>query len=59
MRGANDGAVTLVSQLVMRAQTQSRMVRGFDETHRSILRSDTVAALVNEQLAALPAPLTH
>jgi len=53
VRAANDGAVTLASQLVMRAQAQSRIVRGFDESHRSILRSDAVATLVNEQLAAL------
>lgn len=59
VRGANDGAVTLVSQLAMRAQMQSRMVRGFDESHRSILRSDEVAALVNAHLAALPATVAH
>lgn len=59
VREANDGAVTLASQLALRAQAQSRMVRGFDESHRSILRSDTVAALVNEQLAALAATSAH
>ena len=55
VRGANDGVVTIASQLEMRAQAQTRMVRGFDENHTSILRSDDVAALVNEQLAAIAA----
>jgi pimeloyl-ACP methyl ester carboxylesterase len=55
MRTANDGAVTLKSQLVPRAQAQARTVRGFDESHRTILRSPDVAALVNEELAGLAA----
>lgn len=55
VRAANDGAVTLKSQLVPRAQAQARTVRGFNETHRTILRSADVAALINEELAALAA----
>jgi len=52
----NDGVVTLVSQLLPLAQTQARTVRGFNETHRTILRSAEVSALVNQQLAALAPP---
>jgi len=52
VRGANDGAVTIASQLDMRAQEQSRVVRGFDESHGSILRSDDVAAFLNQRLAS-------
>lgn len=50
VRGANDGAVTLASQLDVRAQNQSRAVRGFDESHGSILRSDAVTAFLAEEL---------
>ena len=55
VRVANDGVVTLSSQLVARAQIQARTVRGFNETHRGILLSADVAALLNEQLAAVAA----
>ena len=57
VRGANDGAVTIASQLDMRAQTQSRVVRGFDESHGSILRSEDVIAFLNEELGRAAAPL--
>ena len=53
LRGANDGAVTLASQLVPRAQMQARQVRGFDESHRTILRSPDVAALIHQKLEDL------
>ncbi len=55
VRGANDGVVTLESQLDPRAQAQARTMRGFNETHRGILRSPDVAALVNRELALLAA----
>jgi pimeloyl-ACP methyl ester carboxylesterase len=55
MRPANDGAVTLASQLLPRAQAESRVVRGLNESHRSILRSAEAAALLNQELAALAA----
>lgn len=53
VRGPNDGAVTIVSQLVLRAQEQSRTVRGFDESHSGILRSDAVAEMITRELAAV------
>jgi triacylglycerol esterase/lipase EstA (alpha/beta hydrolase family) len=46
----NDGAVTLVSQLRLEAQRAATLVRGYDETHTSILKSKTVSALVNKIL---------
>jgi pimeloyl-ACP methyl ester carboxylesterase len=52
---ANDGVVTLASQLLPRAQTEARMMHGFDETHRTILRSADLSAMVHEQLAPLAA----
>ena len=55
VRGANDGVVTLASQLDLRAQAQAGRVRGFDETHTTILQSSDVADLMNAQLAALAA----
>lgn len=46
---ANDGVVTLSSQLAPAFQRQATRVMGFDETHTGILRSARVAA----ELAAL------
>lgn len=48
--GANDGTVTLSSQLVPLAQEQAEKVKGFDEGHAAILRSESVAATVRELL---------
>lgn len=53
VRAANDGAVTVASQLDLRAQAHTHQVRGFDATHSTILQSPEVAALINAQLAAL------
>jgi pimeloyl-ACP methyl ester carboxylesterase len=50
MGGANDGAVTLASQLPLPMQAQAVEVRGFDETHRTILRSAEVAHALNAAL---------
>lgn len=44
---ANDGAVAVSSELAMPVQRQASRVVGFDETHRSILRSAEVSAELN------------
>ncbi len=44
---ANDGTVTLSSELWMPIQRQAAQVLGFDETHTGILRSPDVAAHLN------------
>jgi pimeloyl-ACP methyl ester carboxylesterase len=49
---ANDGAVTLNSQLDPRAQQQAKRMYGFDVGHGAILRSPQAAAVVNGLLAA-------
>jgi len=46
-REANDGTVTVSSQLSMPIQLQAARVTGFDESHTSILRSPEVAAQLN------------
>jgi pimeloyl-ACP methyl ester carboxylesterase len=51
----NDGSVTVASQLLPHALLLARRVRGFDESHMSILRNTGVAALLNEELATLAA----
>jgi pimeloyl-ACP methyl ester carboxylesterase len=48
---ANDGAVTVSSELSMPIQRQAAHVMGFDETHISILHSSDVAAQLNAVLA--------
>lgn len=44
---ANDGTVAVSSELSMPIQQQAAHVRGFDETHTSILANRDVAALVS------------
>jgi pimeloyl-ACP methyl ester carboxylesterase len=51
--GSSDGVVTLASQLRLEAQEEARSVRGYDETHTSILESAAVAARLAEVLADL------
>ena len=51
MGEANDGVVTVASQLEPRVQSHARTVRGFNETHTSILESVEVSALLNSELA--------
>jgi pimeloyl-ACP methyl ester carboxylesterase len=53
MREANDGTVTVASQLDMRMQSRARRVLGFNETHTSILENIEVSALLNEELTAV------
>lgn len=55
MRGVNDGAVTLASQLEPRAQRAARQVYGFDVGHGAILRDPAAAEMVAEILAAAAA----
>jgi pimeloyl-ACP methyl ester carboxylesterase len=47
---ANDGAITVASQLPLSMQRQARHVVGFDETHTSILESAAVADTLNAML---------
>lgn len=49
---ANDGVVTLASQLDPKAQAASHERFGFDETHTSVLESAAVADLLNALLAS-------
>jgi pimeloyl-ACP methyl ester carboxylesterase len=46
----NDGSVTVASQLLPRGLARARIVRGFAESHTSILDNLRVAELVNERL---------
>jgi hypothetical protein len=48
---ANDGTVTVASELSMPIQREAKQVMGFDETHTSILRSAEVTAKLNAILA--------
>jgi len=48
---ANDGTVTVASELSMPIQRQAARVLGFDETHDAILRSADVADALNAILA--------
>ncbi|HZR82003.1 MAG TPA: hypothetical protein VFD92_12980 [Candidatus Binatia bacterium] len=48
---ANDGVVTVASELPLSVQRQAKRVIGFDETHTSILASSAVAEALNEILA--------
>lgn len=47
---ANDGTVTVASELSMPIQRQASHVMGFDETHVSILHSPQVAERLTEIL---------
>jgi pimeloyl-ACP methyl ester carboxylesterase len=48
--GANDGVVTLASQLAPEAQQQARRLQGFPANHTEILRRDEVADALNALL---------
>lgn len=48
---ANDGTVTVASELSMPIQREAKQVMGFDETHISILRSAEVTVKLNAILA--------
>jgi hypothetical protein len=49
----NDGSVTVASQLLPRALVRARVVRGFNESHTSILDNARAAELINERLATI------
>jgi pimeloyl-ACP methyl ester carboxylesterase len=50
----NDGAVSIASQLAAPAQAEAVAIRGFDETHRTVLHSAASVAFVHECLAREP-----
>ncbi|GHD69052.1 alpha/beta fold hydrolase [Jeongeupia chitinilytica] len=50
IQGNSDGTIALVSQLAQPAQLQAARVRGFDETHESILDSRAVIEAIDEAL---------
>ena len=54
-RAANDGVVTVASQLDRRAQDQSRRIRGFDAGHLAVLADPAVADELRRSLADLQA----
>jgi len=51
--GPNDGTVPVASELAPLAQEQARHLRGFPETHTSILSSPAVSAALNRALAGI------
>lgn len=51
---ANDGTVTVASQLQREAQRDATRLYGFDETHMGVLESAEVSALLNQLLLATP-----
>jgi len=50
---ANDGTVTVASQLRPAAQHEAARVEGFNETHMSVLESTAVSERLNELLGQL------
>jgi len=55
-RIANDGVVTVASQLDLRAQQQARLVVGFDDQHRAVLDDPTVGDYLQRSLAGIAPP---
>jgi hypothetical protein len=53
---ANDGVVTLWSELTPAAQAGARRLYGFDTTHTGILREEAVWRLLSQLLASAAAP---
>jgi pimeloyl-ACP methyl ester carboxylesterase len=53
---ANDGTVSVASQLRPAAQRAAVRVEGFNETHMSILEAEAVSARLNGLLATVPRP---
>ncbi|HEX9183823.1 MAG TPA: hypothetical protein VF876_11235, partial [Burkholderiales bacterium] len=47
---ANDGTVTVASQLRREAQRDASRLYGFDETHMGVLESAETSALLNQLL---------
>ena len=55
-RIANDGVVTVASQLDPRAQRQARLVAGFDAQHRAVLDDPAVGEELQRSLAGIAPP---
>jgi len=55
LREANDGTVTVASELEPDVRRGAVRVEGFDETHMSVLESEPVSRQLNELLAKMPA----
>jgi pimeloyl-ACP methyl ester carboxylesterase len=55
-RIANDGVVTVASQLDLRAQQQARLVVGFDAQHRAVLDDPVVGDYLQRSLAGIAPP---
>ena len=55
-RIANDGVVTVASQLDARAQSQARMVAGYDAGHAAVLDDPAVAEALHRSLADVAPP---
>jgi hypothetical protein len=51
-KGSTDNVVTIASQMRYEAQEEARSIRGFKETHTSILQAPAAAARLNEIMAA-------
>ncbi len=49
----NDGSITVASQLLPRGVARARIVRGFAESHTSILDNHRVAEMINERLMTI------
>ena len=48
--GESDGIITVRSQLASRARAEATLIKGFNETHTGILKSDTVIKYYNHIL---------
>jgi len=55
-RIANDGVVTVASQLDPRAQRQARLMAGFDAQHRAVLDDPAVGDALQRSLARIEPP---
>ncbi|MBX3026869.1 hypothetical protein KF840_18325 [bacterium] len=55
-RIANDGVVTVASQLDARSQAQARQILGFDAGHAAVLDDPAVAAALQRSLAGVAPP---
>jgi len=54
---ANDGTVTVASQLRQEAQRDATRIEGYNETHMSVLEAKNVSERVNGLLATIPKPV--
>jgi hypothetical protein len=54
--GSGDGTISVASELPLAVQEGAARIRGFDETHESILESPEMLALLDRALAAPGVP---